>query len=61
MIESVWYQNTTLFYRNPILVYGAYIVSKVSHLNALTKHNSFLFTMKFMEYLFPKGVLIFQE
>ena len=35
MKENFKHHNTTLFYRNPILIYDVYIANKVSRLNAL--------------------------
>ena len=36
IIENFQYDNTTLFYRNPILIYEIWIANKVTRVNALT-------------------------
>ena len=38
-VEHFQCHNTTLFYRNPILIYKAWIANKVSRLNALSKQH----------------------
>ena len=38
-VEHFQCHNTTLFYRNPILIYEAWIANKVSRLNALSKQH----------------------
>ena len=59
--DRKFFNTTTLFYRNPILITTFELQSKPFKYFNITIPYSFWYTRRFGEYLFPKGVLVYRE